>query len=71
MGESRYKLKESDTSDDDVSIKGPIAKVIRYLPIFSRFKILFSNLNGTKNIIWHAYQRKYEGNFFHVAYSLQ
>jgi len=43
---SRYKKKDGDSSDE-VNTKGPSAKVLWYLPIISRFKRLFSNVNNT------------------------
>ncbi|RDY06846.1 hypothetical protein CR513_09118, partial [Mucuna pruriens] len=48
-GESRYKKKDDD-SNSVVSIKGPFVKVQWYLPIISRFKQLFYNVNDAKNL---------------------
>ncbi|XP_057443910.1 uncharacterized protein LOC130736075 [Lotus japonicus] len=67
---SRYKKKDGDSSDD-VSTKGPPAKVLWYLPIISRFKRLFSNANDAKNLRWHAEERNEDGKIRHVADSLQ
>ena len=67
---SRYKQKDGDSSDD-VSTKGPPAKVLWYLPIIPRFKRLFSNVNDAKNLRWHAEERKRDGKIRHVADSLQ
>ncbi|XP_057453002.1 uncharacterized protein LOC130744857 [Lotus japonicus] len=67
---SRYKKKDGD-SNDDVSTKGPPAKVLWYLPIISRFKRLFSNANDAKNLRWHAEERIDDGKIRHVADSLQ
>lgn len=71
-GESRYKLKNNDVDDDDgVRNKGSLAKVMSYLPIMTRFKRMFVNVNDANNIRWHADTRKYNGKIHHVAGSLQ
>ncbi|XP_057422588.1 uncharacterized protein LOC130716624 [Lotus japonicus] len=67
---SRYKKKDGDSSDD-VSTKGPPAKVLWYLPIISRFKRLLSNANDAKNLRWHAEERNHDGQIRHVVDSLQ
>ena len=49
--DSRYKLKDNGLDDDDgLSRNDPPTKVVWYLPIISRFKKLFSNLNNSNNI---------------------
>ncbi|XP_045831587.1 uncharacterized protein LOC123922980 [Trifolium pratense] len=68
---SRYKKKDGDSSDDEVTKTGPPAKVVWYLPIISRFKRLFANANDAKNLRWHAEERKCDGQIRHVADSLQ
>jgi hypothetical protein len=68
---SRYKKKDGDSSDGEVTKKGPPAKVVWYLPIISRFKRLFANANDAKNLRWHADERKCDGQIRHVADSLQ
>ncbi|XP_058733673.1 uncharacterized protein LOC131605318 [Vicia villosa] len=73
-GVSRYKLKANngdDNDNDNVSRKHRPAKVLWYLPIISRFNMLFSNLKGAKNIRWHADEKTHDGNIRHVADSLQ
>ncbi|CAJ2636791.1 unnamed protein product [Trifolium pratense] len=68
---SRYKKKDGDSSDDEVTKTGPPAKVVWYLPIITRFKRLFANANDAKNLRWHAEERKCDGQIRHVADSLQ
>ncbi|GAU44823.1 hypothetical protein TSUD_400420 [Trifolium subterraneum] len=68
---SRYKKKDGDSSDDEVTNKGSPAKVVWYLPIIPRFKRLFANANDAKNLRWHAEERKCDGQIRHVADSLQ
>jgi ssDNA-binding Zn-finger/Zn-ribbon topoisomerase 1 len=68
---SRYKKKDGDSSDGELTKKGPPAKVVWYLPIISRFKRLFANANDAKNLRWHADERKCDGQIRHVADSLQ
>ncbi|XP_050876301.1 uncharacterized protein LOC127080005 [Lathyrus oleraceus] len=69
---SRYKLKNNNGDDNDsVSKKRPHAKVLWYLPIISRLKRLFANVNDVKNMRWHAVEGKYDGNIHHEADSLQ
>jgi len=51
---SRYKVKD-DESEEDYVKKGPPPKALWYLPIISRFKRLFANVNDAKkNLKWHA-----------------
>ncbi|GAU38745.1 hypothetical protein TSUD_158760 [Trifolium subterraneum] len=68
---SRYKKKDGDSSDDEVTNKGSPAKVVWYLPIIPRFKRLFANANDAKNLRWLAEERKCDGQIRHVADSLQ
>ncbi|GAU41485.1 hypothetical protein TSUD_239610 [Trifolium subterraneum] len=68
---SRYKKKDGDPGDDEVTKKGSPTKVVWYLPIISRFKRLFTNANDAKNLRWHAEERKCDGQIRHVADSLQ
>ncbi|XP_050908133.1 uncharacterized protein LOC127121730 [Lathyrus oleraceus] len=71
-GESHYKMKNNNGDDNNiVSKKRPSSKVLWYLPIISSLKRLFANTNGAKNVKWRADKRKYDGNIFQVAYSLQ
>lgn len=52
--ESRYKKKDNDVDDDDgVTSKGVPTKVMWYLLITTRIKILFSNVSDTNNTRWH------------------
>jgi len=67
---SRYK-KMGDDEGSDVSMKGPPAKVLWYLPIIPRFKRLFANVTDAKNIRWHSKDRKDDGKLRHPADSLQ
>jgi len=67
-GLSRYKVKDGD---DDESSKRPPAKVLWYLPIIPRFKRLFANENDSRNLRWHAHDRKDDGQIRHPADSLQ
>lgn len=56
-GKSHYKLKDNGVEDDNgVTRNGVPAKVIWYLSIIERFKILFANVN-TKNTRWNANER--------------
>lgn len=61
----------NDDDNDNVSGKRPPAKVLRYLPIISRFKRIFANANDAKYIRWHVDEIKCDGNIRHVADSLQ
>ncbi|XP_058775142.1 uncharacterized protein LOC131649398 [Vicia villosa] len=62
---SRYKKRDGESSDDEEVKKGPPAKVVWYLPIISRFKILFANADDAKNLRWHAEERKCDGQIRH------
>ncbi|RDY04195.1 hypothetical protein CR513_12125, partial [Mucuna pruriens] len=48
--ESHY-IKKYDDCSSDISTKGPLMKVLWYLPIVSRYKRLFINSNDAKNFI--------------------
>lgn len=51
MWESHYKVKDTGVVDDDcVRKKSPLAIVMWYMPIISRVKRLFANVNNAKNI---------------------
>jgi len=67
---SRYKVKDNDGDDDDMK-KGPPAKVLWYLPIISRLRHFFANVNDAKNLTWHANGRKCDGLLRHAADSPQ
>ncbi|XP_058740867.1 uncharacterized protein LOC131613194 [Vicia villosa] len=67
---SRYKKRHGESSDDEIK-KGPPAKVVWYLPIISRFKKLLANAEDSKNLRWHAEERKCDGQIRYVADSLQ
>lgn len=48
-GEPCYKVKANNGDDyDNVSKKRPLAKVLWYLPMIPRFKILFSNADDAR-----------------------
>jgi len=50
-GASRYKVKDDeDCSFDENSKKGPLAKVLWYLPIIPRFKRLFASGDDAKDL---------------------
>jgi len=50
-GVSRYKVKDDDEcSSDENSKKGPLTKVLWYLPIIPRFKHLFANRDDAKDL---------------------
>jgi len=71
-GLSRYKLKQKDDDTiEEIKKHGPPMKVMRYFPIIPRMKHLFANSNDTKNLIWHADERKCDGMFRHPADSIQ
>ena len=71
-GLSRYKLKQKDDdSIDDMEKHGPQMKVMWYLPIIPRMKRLFANPNDAKNLRWHLDERKCDGMYRHLAYSIQ
>ena len=71
-GISWYKVKDDDEcSSDESTKKGPLAMLLWYLPIMSRFKRLFANTNDTKDLTWHAYGRNCDGMFYHPADSSQ
>lgn len=66
-GDSPCKLKNSGVNDDDaVSRKGPPIKVMWFLPIITRFKREFDNVNVAKNIIRHIYKRKCDEKIRHI-----
>ena len=67
-GTSRYKVKdEEESSFDKNSNKGPVAKVLSYLPIITRFKRLFDNGDDAKDLTWHANGRISNGMVRHLA----
>lgn len=71
-GESRYKLKNNNgDNNENVSKKHPPTKVLWYLPIVSRLKRHFANVNNIMNIRWHVDERIYDGNIRHITDSLQ
>ena len=54
-GVSWYKVKDDDEySNDESTKKGPLTKVLWYLPIIPRFKHLFTNADDAKGLTWHA-----------------
>ena len=69
-GVSQYKVKDDDDDEDNMK-KGPLAKVLWYLPIIPRFKRLFANVDDAKNFMWHANGRKSDGLLRHVVDSPQ
>ena len=71
-GTSRYKVKdEEESSFDKNSNKGPVAKVLSYLPIIPRFKRLFAKEDDAKDLTWHANGRISDGMVRHLADSSQ
>jgi len=52
-GVSRYKVKDDDWDEDDMK-KGPLTKVLWYLPIIPRLRHFFANVNDAKNLTWHS-----------------
>ena len=67
-GTSRYKVKdEEENSSDENSKKGPLAKVLWYLPIIPRFKHLFANEDSAKDLTWHENGRISNGIVRHSA----
>nr|KYP31792.1 hypothetical protein KK1_047711 [Cajanus cajan]KYP31793.1 hypothetical protein KK1_047712 [Cajanus cajan] len=69
-GLSRFK-KKIDASSREEEIEGPPAKVLWYLPIISRFKILFAIKEDAKNLTWHENGRKVDKFLRHPADSSQ
>ena len=59
-GVSRYKVKDDDGNEDNMK-KGPLAKVLWYLPIIPRLRCFFVNVNDAKNLTWHASGRNVMG----------
>ena len=51
--------------------RAPPAKVLWYLPIIPRFKHLFANGDGAKDLTWHANGRNYDEMLRHLADSSQ
>jgi len=45
-------------------------KVMWYLSIIPRMKLLFANQNDTKILRWHVDERKYDGMYRHPADSI-
>lgn len=65
-------MKDNNYDDGDNSNKKyTLAKVLWFHPVVPRFKRVFANVNDTKNIRWHANERKYDGKINHVADYLQ
>ena len=63
---SWYKVKDDeDYSSNKNSKKGPLEKVLWYLPIIPRFKRLFTNGDDAKDLIWHANGRNSDGMVRH------
>ena len=71
-GVSRYKVKDDDKcSSDESTKKGPLAKVLWYLPVILRFKCLFANADDAKYLTFHANERNCDGMLCHPADSSQ
>ena len=67
-GVSWYKVKgEDECSIHENSKKVPPAKVLWYLLIIPRFKRLFPNVDGTKELTWNANGRNCDGMLRHLA----
>ena len=64
-GVSQYKVKDDECSSDESTKKGPLTKVLRYLPIIPRFKGMFAIGDDAKDITWHADERNYDGMLHH------
>ena len=63
---SGYRVKDDDSDEDDIK-KGPLTKVLCYLPITPRCKHFFTNVNDTNNLTCHANGRKFNGLLQHVV----
>ena len=70
-GLSRYKVKVGK-NDENVKFakEGPPTMVVWYLSVIARLKRLFANTNDSKNLWWHADNRKCDGLLCHPADSL-
>jgi len=65
-GVSQYKVKDDDKcSSGESTKKGPLTKVLWYLPIIPRFKCLFANGDDAKDLTWHANGRNHDGMLCH------
>ena len=65
---SRYKIKVGQKDEiDEFTNEGPPLKVFWYLPIIPRLKCMFANSDDTKNLRWHAENRKCDGLLRHPA----
>jgi len=60
-GVSQYKVKDEECCDDKATNNDHPTKVCWYLPIIPRFKRLFANEDGAKNLTWKANGRKSDG----------
>ena len=66
------KVKDDDEcSSDESTNKGPLTKVLWYLPIIPRFKSLFANADDAEDLTWHADERNCDGMLCHPADSSQ
>ena len=70
-GTSRYKKKNDTEESNNTRKNAPPAKVLWYLPIVPRLKLLFANPKDAKLMRWHAEERKIDGKIRHVADSPQ
>jgi len=67
-GVTRYKVKDDDEcSSDESTKKGPLVKVLWYLPIIPRFKRLFANVYDATYLTWHVDGRNCNGMLHHPA----
>ena len=69
-GESRYKRKNEDDSDELIELTKIPMKVVWYMPIVQRLKRLFRNPEDAKNLRWHTKERLCDGKLHHPADSL-
>ena len=61
-------MKDHDECSSDQSTKkGPLMKVLWYIPIISRFKHLSANGDDTKDLRWHVDGTNWDGMLFHLA----
>ena len=60
-GVSQYKVKDEECCDDKATNNDHPTKVCWYLPIIPRFKRLFANGDGAKNLTWKTNGRKSDG----------
>jgi len=70
-GSSRYKQKRNSEDSGQIEKEGYTLKVVWYLPIVPKLKRFFANNKDTKNLRWHATERRCDGLLRHPADSMQ